>query len=68
MASGTIGAAYAEYCEAMRELIQFPWRQGHDNPCNVYAVVASRNYKDDIDIGHFMTPELAKEAVDSHNA
>lgn len=59
--------AYLAYRQAAAALVSRPWRQGHQNPCNVYADLGTPDYHEDHAIGHFMTPELAADACESHN-
>ena len=44
------------------------WRPGRSQPRNVYARTGGDDWKADLMIGHFDTPELAAEAINSHNA
>lgn len=60
-AYGSLQAAAAKLCE-------LPWRQGHREPCNVYAALNEpESYKYDFEIAVFKTPALAAEAVRAHN-
>ncbi len=64
----SLAHAYTQFCASYAHLTRFPWRQGRSNPCNIYAVTGSPDWRDDIPIGSFVTPELARSAVLDHNS
>jgi hypothetical protein len=68
MTDQSITEAIERHRAALGFLADYPWRQGRTQPRNVYARSGGDDWKADPLIGHFDTPELAAEAVNSHNA
>lgn len=58
----------SDHRNVLADLAGKRWRTGRTNGRNVYARTGGDNWKDDVPVGAFDTPELAAEAVSSHNA
>jgi hypothetical protein len=62
-----IAEATGRYHAAMGELRDVPWRVGRSNPRNLYADTGP-DWKGHPPIGVMDSPELARDAVEAHNA
>lgn len=62
-----ISEATGRYHAAMGELRDVPWRVGRSNPRNLYADTGG-GWKGHPPIGALDSPELARDAVEAHNA
>lgn len=53
--------------EESKILTQVEWRTGRSNRANVYATTGGKNRDNDLWVGVFLSPQLALEAVKTHN-